>query len=218
MAMPIRDRVVGLRRVRASELIPNARNWRTHPLQQRETLRGVLAQIGYADALLARETPRGLELLDGHLRAETTPDMEVPVLIVDLNDEEAALFLTTLDPLAAMAGIDAGALDALLREVQPESEEVQALLASLAQSAGLRSEAAHGEPPFDPGAEWLGMPKFEQEDLSAAYTVSVRFRAKEDLQAFGRLIGQNVTEDTRGVWFPQSEERPHHGKRFVDES
>ncbi len=67
--MRIRDRIRELRRVRASELRPNPRNWRTHPQTQRDALCGVLAEIGYADALLARELTDGsLELIDGHLR------------------------------------------------------------------------------------------------------------------------------------------------------
>jgi hypothetical protein len=43
-----------------------------------------------------------LQILDGHLRANTTPDAFVPVLIVDLDDKEADKVLTTFDPLAAM--------------------------------------------------------------------------------------------------------------------
>ncbi len=70
----IRDRIKELRRVKASELVPNEKNWRRHPKAQADALRGVLAEIGYADALIARETPEGLKLIDGHLRAETTPD------------------------------------------------------------------------------------------------------------------------------------------------
>ena len=82
--MQIRDRIKDFRRVRASELRPHPRNWREHPAAQREALRGVLAEIGYAGALLARELPdSSLELIDGHLRAETTPDQEVPVLVTN---------------------------------------------------------------------------------------------------------------------------------------
>jgi hypothetical protein len=50
----IRDRVKELRRVRASELLPNPRNWRIHGREQAAALRGLLGEIGYADALLAR--------------------------------------------------------------------------------------------------------------------------------------------------------------------
>ena len=54
------------------QLRPHPRNWRTHPAAQQDALRGVLAEIGYADALLARELADGsLQLIDGHLRAET---------------------------------------------------------------------------------------------------------------------------------------------------
>ena len=105
--MQIRDRIKELRRVKASRLRPHPQNWRTHPQTQQDALRGLLAEVGYADALLARELPDGtLELIDGHLRAETTPDIEVPVLIVDLDDAEAAKLLALHDPLAGLAETD----------------------------------------------------------------------------------------------------------------
>jgi hypothetical protein len=55
----IRDRVKALRRVLAKELLANPKNWRRHPKAQTEALRGLLAEVGYADALLARELPDG---------------------------------------------------------------------------------------------------------------------------------------------------------------
>ena len=112
--MQIRNRIKELRQVRASELLPNPRNWRRHPASQTNALRGVLAEIGYADALIAYETPDGLMLIDGHLRAETTPDTEVPVLVTDLSEQEADKLLVTLDPLAAMATTNEEQLVSLL--------------------------------------------------------------------------------------------------------
>ena len=130
--MQIRDRIKELRRVPASELIPNPKNWRTHPVAQQDALRGVLAEVGYADALIARETPEGLMLVDGHLRAETTPDADVPVLVLDINAAEADLMLATLDPLAAMAGRDEERLSELLSTVSSDNDTVNALLQTLA--------------------------------------------------------------------------------------
>lgn len=130
--MHIRDRVRELRRVRAADLRPHPNNWRTHPPGQQQALRGVLAQVGYADALVARELPDGsLQLVDGHLRAETTPDAVVPVLVVDLDDQEADLVLLTHDPLAAMAGVDPHELAALAERCAIDSEAVQDLVDSL---------------------------------------------------------------------------------------
>ncbi len=52
--MEIRDRVKELRRVRAKDLLENPKNWRSHPQAQAAALTGLLNEIGYADALLAR--------------------------------------------------------------------------------------------------------------------------------------------------------------------
>lgn len=144
--MRIRDRIRELRRVPARDLLPNPKNWRTHPDTQRDALRGLLAEIGYANALLARETPAGLVLLDGHLRAETTPDSVVPVLVLDLTDDEADKLLLSLDPLASLAEVDRGALESLLATVETESDAVRNLFAKLAEDSGI-------DPPgFDPAS------------------------------------------------------------------
>ena len=143
--MHIRDRIKELRRVRAAELRPNPRNWRTHPERQRDALRGILAEIGYADALLARELPDGsLELVDGHLRAETTPEQEVPVLVLDLSEQEAAKLLVLLDPLAGMAETDSDVLAQLVAEVETDNEAIERLLQDLAGAP---------DPPFDDGPD-----------------------------------------------------------------
>lgn len=131
--MHIRDRIKELRRVRASELRPHPHNWRSHPQRQQDALRGVLAEIGYADALLARELPDGsLQLVDGHLRAETTPDAIVPVLVLDLDDSEADKLLLTLDPLSAMAGVNERELAELLERTASDNAAVNEMLADLA--------------------------------------------------------------------------------------
>jgi hypothetical protein len=127
--MHIRDRIIEFRRVKASQLRPHPKNWRTHPAAQQDALRGVLAEIGYAGALLARQLPDGsLELIDGHLRAETTPDVEVPVLILDLDEQEAAKLLALHDPLACMAESNDEVLAELLAQVETENDAVQSLL------------------------------------------------------------------------------------------
>ncbi len=125
----IQDRIKELRRVNARDLLPNPKNWRRHPKVQVEALRGLLTEIGYADALLARELPDGrLMLIDGHLRAETTPESVVPVLVLDVTEAEAEKILLTLDPLAAMAESDAERITALLQTVRTDNQAVEELL------------------------------------------------------------------------------------------
>jgi DNA modification methylase len=131
--MKIRDRIKELRRVPARELRPNPKNWRSHPVAQQNALKGLLAELGYCDALIARELPDGtLQLIDGHLRCDTTPDMEVPVLVLDVTEAEADKLLVTLDPLASLAEANREALTVLLASVDTDSEAVRELLANLA--------------------------------------------------------------------------------------
>ena len=135
--MKIKDRIKELRRVRASQLTPHPKNWRTHPEKQAMALRGILTEIGYADALLAREMPDGtLQLVDGHLRAETTPDQEVPVLVLDLDDAETEKLLAVFDPISAMASSNAELLDELVRSIETQDESLQKLLDELQTSVG----------------------------------------------------------------------------------
>jgi hypothetical protein len=135
--MQIRDRIKELRRVKAAELRPNPRNWRLHPPEQQDALRGVLAEVGYASALLARELADGtLMLIDGHLRAETTPDAVVPVLVLDVDEAEANKILLTHDPLAAMATSSDEHMRGLLSEVQTESAALRELFDSLSKEQG----------------------------------------------------------------------------------
>ena len=130
--LEIRDRIRELRRVKASQLLPHPQNWRIHPERQRRAMQSVLREIGYADALLARELADGsLELIDGHLRAETTPNQLVPVLILDVDEREARAILATHDPLANLAEVDAAELDRLVKQLDFSDPDIAGLLESV---------------------------------------------------------------------------------------
>lgn len=112
--MNIRNRIKEYKTILAKDLAPHPKNWRKHPKAQQDAMRGILAEVGFVDALMVRELVTGkgkakkvqYQIVDGHLRAETTPDSEVPVLVVDLDDAEAAKVLATFDPIGAMAEAD----------------------------------------------------------------------------------------------------------------
>jgi DNA modification methylase len=162
---PVRDRVVELVRVRAGDLQPNPRNWRRHPEPQRAALRGLLRQIGYADALLARREGDSLVLIDGHLRQSLDPAQVVPVLVLDVTEAEADTLLATLDPLAGLAQPDPEILADLLGRVDSSSRAVLDLLATVARDAGLpvrrvladpeEVPSLPAEPRSKPGDLWI---------------------------------------------------------------
>ena len=126
-----RDRIRELRRVPASELRANPKNWRTHPEGQAAAMEGVLSEVGWADAVLARETPDGLELIDGHLRKEIARDEIVPVLILDVDELEADKILLTHDPIAELAEANTFQLEQLLESVKIDNEELDSMFAEI---------------------------------------------------------------------------------------
>ena len=153
-----RNRIKALEYVNSADLVAHPGNWRAHPAAQAEALKGVLAEVGIAGALLAYRSERqggALVVIDGHLRKDAAPQ-RWPVLILDVDDAEADYLLATHDPLAAMATADAGALDALLSSVQSGDAAVQAMLAELAEGAGLyqpQDDPQDAEPQIDRAEE-----------------------------------------------------------------
>jgi DNA modification methylase len=136
----VRDRIVELRRVRAGDLQENPRNWRRHPERQRRALKVLLEEVGFADAILARELPDGsLEIVDGHLRRSMDTEMVVPVLVLDVDEAEADKLLLSIDPLATLAVADPEPLADLLAGLQTRSEELRTMLSRLATDAGLQA-------------------------------------------------------------------------------
>lgn len=162
-------RIIGSSEVRAREIVPNPRNWRDHPAVQRAALQGVLGEVGWVQQVV-RNVRTG-RLIDGHLRVEIAAarDEIVPVLDVDLSEEEEAYVLATLDPITALATTNADALRALLMDVSSTNADVNAFL------AGLRGEQV------DPFADMVG--DSDIPDASFAYDVTVTCHTARDRDA-----------------------------------
>lgn len=128
------NRIVGEGMVAAVELVPHPQNWRRHPKEQARQLAGTLGSVGWVQRVIVnRRTGR---MLDGHLRAElarkqgeATP---VPVVYVDLSEDEERAVLATLDPIASMAIADEATLAGLVRSI--EDADLRTLAGEMAQT------------------------------------------------------------------------------------
>ncbi len=128
------------------EVVAHPKNWRLHPQYQQDALEGALGQLGWVQTVLVNE--RTGHLLDGHLRVELARrkgERAIPVTYVDLSEEEEALVLTTLDPIAALANADAHRLDELLQEVQVSDTTLQEMLADLSAQANAALASANAQ-------------------------------------------------------------------------
>jgi hypothetical protein len=145
----VRNRIKRHVRVRAGDLVPHELNPRQHSEAQRAALAALYAEIGFARSLLAYELPDGrLKLIDGHLRQNLAPDMEVDVEVLDVNDAEARALLLSLDPLAQLADYDGAVLDRLRALSSTSSDAVANLWASIGQAnAAVAETLAAARPP-----------------------------------------------------------------------
>lgn len=125
-----KSRVVELRDVPPDQLTAHPMNFRRHPGSQRDAVRASIERFGMAAPVYA--TP-DLTVIDGHLRVEealTVGAPTVPVVIIDMDETEAADLLLRLDPTAALATVDRDVLQLLMAEQEWDPGE-QALVASL---------------------------------------------------------------------------------------
>jgi hypothetical protein len=91
-----------------------------------------------------------------------------------------------------------------LKALQSEDFDLSAVGYSDDELQGLIDRIG-GELVDDPQGEWQGMPEFEHQDLTAVQSIHVHFKSREDVQAFAKLIGQEITEKTKFIWHPKQE-------------
>jgi hypothetical protein len=134
------------------QLLGNPRNFRLHPKPQQDAMSGALAEVGWIAPVIVNEVTQ--HVIDGHLRVElaiSRGEPTVPVAYVNLTPEAEALALATFDPIGALAATDAEKLEELLHEVSTGDAAVRAMLANLAESAGILGDK--GPATEDPGAQ-----------------------------------------------------------------
>ena len=51
--------------------------------------------------------------------------------------------------------------------------------------------------------EWRGMPEFIQENLEPIKTLMIHLEDLKDLVDLSEVIGQQITEKTKSIWFPK---------------
>lgn len=141
-----RSRIVGQGTENPDQLLANPLNWRIHPRHQQEALQGVLDEVGWVQQVIVNQ--RTGHVVDGHLRvalALRREEPKVPVLYVDLSEDEERLILATLDPIAALAVADKEQLSVLLDGISVRSAEVAALVESVSRQHGVEAPSLGAE-------------------------------------------------------------------------
>ena len=165
---PWANRIVSHSEEPPDKLIANDSNWRTHTQAQRHALSSVLSEVGLVQSVVVNTTTG--RLIDGHLRVELAKAQgqpTIPVVYVELSEDEERLILASLDPIAAMASADRDKLQELLASIQGEDEAVRGLLELIARQEHIELPPTGGlvdpdevpeapeQPVTKPGDLWL---------------------------------------------------------------
>lgn len=124
-----RSRIVGTGEEAPDQLLANPRNWRIHPKAQQDALAGILSEVGWVQNVIVNQ--RTGHVVDGHARVEiaiSRGEASVPVVYVDLDENEEGIVLAALDPLAAMAVQDPQKWNELLAEISVTEDDLKTLL------------------------------------------------------------------------------------------
>lgn len=136
-ATPFRSRIVGEGSEAPDQLLANPLNWRVHPKEQVDALEGLLSQVGWVQRVIVNK--RTGHVVDGHARvalALRRNEPALPVLYVDLAEDEERLVLAAIDPIGGMAQTDQVQLDSLLAGLLTGDDGLDAFLAGLRSAPG----------------------------------------------------------------------------------
>jgi len=206
------NKIIGTGTENPEQLLANPYNWRIHPKTQQDAMESMLDDVGWVQNIIVNQ--RTGHVVDGHLRvavAISREQSEIPVLYVDLDQDEEKRVLAALDPLGDMAVTDIDKINELLDDVSM-TDELGAMLKEV--STDWRGYMNEDQSEQDAWNEWSGMPEYEQMDNKPIRLV-VNFDSMDDVNQFAEVIGQPITEKTRYIFFPYKEKLTPRFNRYA---
>lgn len=193
------------------DLIPYARNSRTHSDTQVAQIAASIKEFGWTNPVLVDETGG---IIAGHGRvmaARKLNETEVPTItLLGLTDTQKRAYVIADNKLALNAGWDEEMLVLELSELELDGIDLNLLGFNDAEIAKLKDI---GED-IDADAEWTGMPEFDQGDKTSDRSIIVHFENSAMVAAFAKLVGQNITDKTKSIWYPAQVRMDTESKRY----
>lgn len=221
---------------KVADLIAFDRNSRTHTEAQVAQLAASIKEFGFTSPILIDEA-NTIIAGEGRWRAAKKLKLDdVPcIVLTGLTAAQKAAYVIADNKLALNSGWDTDILVAELARLAELNfdidlsgfSEVEVIdlgftvdteLANFVQAGapvsgeGTPAGAEDGEPQEK---NWTGMPEFHQPDAGPFRTVLVHFNDQASVDAFASLIGQNLTDKTKYVWFPKQEKEATPGQVYA---
>jgi len=216
---------------KVADLIPYAHNSRMHGEAQIAQIAASITEFGFTNPVLIDEQSTIIAGHARVLGAQRLKMTTVPcVVLPGLTDAQKAAYVIADNKLALNARWDEEMLQTELArladlqfdlnltgfsevEINALLEEIIADLTEPAADTGVTQpdesvtqlDAGSTLPasvPIEPPNDWTGMPEFDQPEAGPFRTLKVHFNDQTSVDKFAKLIGQNLTDKTKWVWYP----------------
>lgn len=190
------------------KLIPYAHNPRFNSAAI-EPVKKSIEYFGFIDPIIVRRSDN--MIISGHTRIKSAMKIglkEVPVIFVDMSENDAKLYNLADNKLGELAQWDISGLSSICADLKELDVDI--------------SLAGFDLSPNDLNKEWEGMPEFESKEIEGnAIICIVRFLNENDIKDFEKKLGYKLQHKGKiySTYFPpQDFNQTGKGLEFSDES
>lgn len=184
-----KNRIVGHADVNPEDLLAHPMNFRRHPKNQLDALRGSIKELGWIKTIIVSQ--RSGTVLDGHARIEECIRLgisTIPVTYVELSESEEQLALAVLDPISELAFRDEEALNSLIEGIKAEDVDLATFIASLGKDAPKPKEEAPVPTLVVQDASGDGYNLIGLDNKGKAYQISIKPKAVQGIISKWQLL------------------------------
>jgi ParB-like chromosome segregation protein Spo0J len=205
-----------IERKKVDDLIPYARNARTHSDEQVAQIAASIKEWGWTTPVLVDESG---EIIAGHGRVMAARKLnidEIPTMTATgWSKAQKQAYVLADNQLPQNAGWNMDLLSVGIKELDAEGFDLS--LIGFGEDALVNLFLPKEEGETDVEAEWEGMPEFDQDDKMSFRRVIVHFENNDDAAEFFSIIGQSHTDKTKSTWFPEQKRMDTEAKRYSSE-
>lgn len=192
-----------------TELLPNPKNPNSHDEPQIARLAKIIEYNGVRRPITVSKRSGFISVGHGRLQAAKRLEMtEYPVSFQDYDTEESEYADMVADnAIGGWSRLDLSNINAGLGDLGPDFD---------IDCLGIKSFELEPADKYteDFDEEWKGMPEFTRDDTRSYRHIAVHFNDEASVQKFAEIIGQQLTNKTRTIWYPHQAKRDLKSKIY----
>jgi len=206
--MPLFLFMIEVQQVPITKIKPYAKNAKQHPEIQIQKVAESIRVFGFNQPIVV---DKNYVIIVGHARflaAQTLGLVDIPCYVTDLTEKQAKAYRLADNKLNE-SDWD---LQLVLEEIQAIADEGLSAITGFQFTEEFKDLEVVDN--VDPEKEWEGMPEFDQSDNKPYRQLIISFENEENVQNFAKLIQQNITPQTRSLWYPEVPRNIIKDKRY----